>query len=273
MALTDFDKFLASFITEMKECSQMRNFSIPACIKKALEDQGLEYKDGEIIKTQRRISAEAKENGYSKSENERIRKELVEYFEHYSGGDNISIKFPEWIAWLEKQDNKVIKCPQNHQSSSIPDGHIVLEDFNGGEGFYKVHLDYLNKKQVEEVEEMDRTWNKESNTSNEIIKNCIGMCLTDANEQRFKDYGTNLKECLAWLEKQGTSYTKRDVDDAYVEGMAFAKDELEKQKSAWSKEDEERFQSCLCILQAKGFMGVTETINTKWLKSLKQKLK
>lgn len=33
----------------------------------------------------------------------------------------------------------------------------------------------------------------------------------------------------AALEKQETSYTKRDVDDAYLEGMAFAKDELEKQ--------------------------------------------
>lgn len=33
----------------------------------------------------------------------------------------------------------------------------------------------------------------------------------------------------AALEKQGESYTKRDVDDAFVEGMAFAKDELEKQ--------------------------------------------
>lgn len=40
--------------------------------------------------------------------------------------------------------------------------YIVLEDFNGGEGFYKLHLDYLNKKQVEEIEKMIRTWNKES---------------------------------------------------------------------------------------------------------------
>ena len=36
-------------------------------------------------------------------------------------------------------------------------------------------------------------------------------------------------DILAWLEKQGESYTKRDVDDAYVEGMALAKHELEKQ--------------------------------------------
>ena len=80
MALIDFDKFLASFITEMKECSQMRNFSIPRCIKKALEDQGLEYKDGEIVKVQHRISAEAKENGYGESEDE-IVKLADEYYD------------------------------------------------------------------------------------------------------------------------------------------------------------------------------------------------
>ena len=33
----------------------------------------------------------------------------------------------------------------------------------------------------------------------------------------------------AGLEKQGESYTKKDVDDAFVEGMALAKNELEKQ--------------------------------------------
>ena len=39
----------------------------------------------------------------AESEDERIRKEMVEYFKHYSGGDNVSIKFPKWIAYLEKQ--------------------------------------------------------------------------------------------------------------------------------------------------------------------------
>ena len=34
---------------------------------------------------------------------------------------------------------------------------------------------------------------------------------------------------LAWLEKQGEFYTKRDVDDAYLEGMVCAKNELQKQ--------------------------------------------
>ena len=76
---------------------------------------------------------------------------------------------------------------------------IVLEDFNEGNGYYKVNLAYLNKEQVEEIEALVSKWNP----TDEDIKSCIGMCLTDVNEQRFKDYGTNLKDCLAWLEKQG----------------------------------------------------------------------
>lgn len=38
-------------------------------------------------------------------------------------------------------------------------------------------------------------------SDDERIINCIGMCLTDVNEQRFKDYNTNFKACLEWLEK------------------------------------------------------------------------
>lgn len=118
---------------------------------------------------------------------------------------------PIWesaLAWLEKQGEKVIDCPQNHQDVNHPNGGIVLEDFNSGEGFYKLNLDYLNKNQVEEIEELVRTWNTESNSpNNENIRACIGMCLTDADEQRFKDHNTNLKECIAWLEKQDEQNT------------------------------------------------------------------
>ena len=35
-----------------------------------------------------------------------------------------------------------------------PNGGIVLEDFNEGEGFYKVNLAYLNREQVIEIEEL-----------------------------------------------------------------------------------------------------------------------
>ena len=83
---------------------------------------------------------------------------------------------------------------------------IVLEDFNGGNGYYKINLAYLSNEQVEEIESLVSKWNP----TDEDIINCIGMCLTDANEQRFKDYGTNLKDCLAWLEKQ---CEKKSADD------------------------------------------------------------
>jgi len=44
--------------------------------------------------------------------------------------------------------------------------------------------------------------------------------------------GTNAKEALAWLEKQETSYTKKDINDAYLKGITDAKNEIEKQHEA-----------------------------------------
>lgn len=152
------------------------------------------------------------------SEDEKIRESIIENLKgnmcHTDGDYDLLNK---QIAWLEKQGEYEIDCPQNHRDNNRPNGCIVLEDFNGGEGFYKLHLDYLNKKQVEEVEEMVKIWNDGLNASNENIKACIGMCLTDINEQRFKDYGTNLKECLAWLEKQGEKIIPKNVDEAALQ--------------------------------------------------------
>lgn len=42
------------------------------------------------------------------------------------------------------------------------------------------------------------------------------------------DKGIEL-ERRKWLEKQGETYTKKDVDDAWVEGVCYARRELEKQ--------------------------------------------
>ena len=39
-------------------------------------------------------------------------------------------------------------------------------------------------------------------SADERIRKCIEMALTDVKEQRFLDYGTSLKDCLYWLEKQ-----------------------------------------------------------------------
>lgn len=44
-----------------------------------------------------------------------------------------------------------------------PNGGIVLEDFNEGEGFYKVNLAYLNREQVIQIEELVKKWNLDYN--------------------------------------------------------------------------------------------------------------
>ena len=77
-------------------------------------------------------------------------------------------------------------------------GKIVFENFNEDDGYYNVNLAYLSKEQFEEIEAIVSKWSP----TDEDIKDCIRMCLTDANEQRFKDYGTTFEECLTWLEKQ-----------------------------------------------------------------------
>lgn len=105
---------------------------------------------------------------------------------------------------------------------------IVLEDFNEGDGYYKVNLTYLSKEQVEEIESLVSKWK----ATDEDIKSCIGMCLTDVNEQKFKDYGTNLRDCLAWLEKQGkeTSWkpSKEEMDVLY--GLAYITNQYDEHK-------------------------------------------
>lgn len=152
----------------------------------------------------------------TESEDERIRKALLNAMSDYTPDSIVcdGIRADKIIAWLEKQCKCETDFHHNHQDANYPNGGIVLEDFNDGEGFYKLNLDHLNKKQVEEIEEMVRMWNKEPKASNDNIKSCIGMCLTDVDEQRFKEYNTSLKDCLNWLEKQGNdSYLQEKIEN------------------------------------------------------------
>ena len=41
--------------------------------------------------------------------------------------------------------------------------------------------------------------------------------------------GVDISDWIFWLEKQGKTFTKKDVDDAYLKGISDAKDELKKQ--------------------------------------------
>ena len=77
---------------------------------------------------------------------------------------------------------------------------------------------------------------------------------------------------IAWLEKQKDGYTKKDIDDTYLRGIADAKSELEKQKQKWSEEDENRFQNIIaCIEDCYNEKDAQDLI--RWFKSLRHQPK
>ena len=75
---------------------------------------------------------------------------------------------------------------------------------------------------------------------------------------------------IVWLEKQETSYTKKDIDDAYLKGISDTKNELKKQgeqKSVNFEEAEKEksdFVSGKFIQCRKSFNGFKED-NSYWL--------
>lgn len=81
---------------------------------------------------------------------------------------------------------------------------------------------------------------------------------------------------IAWLEKQGNvnALIQEAAEKSYTEGMRVERKRwIEKQgKPKWTDEDEKRLQSCIITLQGNSHMRGVDTIDTKWLKSLKQRM-
>jgi len=106
----------------------------------------------------------------------------------------------------------------------------------------------------------------------------LSMDIRD-NEDRIKLQ--KLQKSLAWLEKQGQTFTKKDVDDAWLKGMCDAKHELENQCEQkpveWGEEDENEYNHILKILnlvaeeqETKGYNNLISSAN--WLKSIKDRI-
>ena len=89
---------------------------------------------------------------------------------------------------------------------------------------------------------------------------CKGSCAMKRNEQK----PANKKE----LKKiHVIDEGKAEIDHCFTKMMNG-----EKVSSTWSEEDEKRLKSCLNILQPKSLLGNVETINTKWLKSIRNRI-
>lgn len=93
-----------------------------------------------------------------------------------------------------------------------------------------------------------------------------------SKEWTINDAAT-LKELIDFLEN-GTAKLQHDLT-RYAKWLKIQFTPIEKQgkqKPKWTEEDEKRLQSCISALQGKGFMGGVDTMDSKWLKSLKQRL-
>jgi hypothetical protein len=240
------------------------------------------------------------------SEDERIRKELVQFFEEKDEED-----FEEWIpkakvlAWFEKQGEQKPNychhevdlsgcseeyrkayydgwnnCNMQHSQCKLELDDVVKCLINGMKFYYEdneeatwgtdkwsmpvKHIIEVLEKQGEQKETLcDKCKKAQPSHSCQDIT-ALGRCaLEKQGEQKLTEFEKAVKQVMEEaIECGDTRNLKADAD------MLLSLI----QKPAWSKEDEERQQSCLNTLQAKGIVGVTETVNSKWLKSLKGRM-
>ena len=99
------------------------------------------------------------------------------------------------------------------------------------------------------------------------------------NKTKKEWNGIPINDILAWLEKQGETFTKKDIDDTYLKGVCDAKHELENQgeqkPAAWSDEDEKFFKTALWHISYSISNSKSTDIHcdtTDWLKSLKDRV-
>lgn len=97
-----------------------------------------------------------------------------------------------------------------------PNGGIVCEDFNEGDGFYKVNLAYLNKEQVEEIEELVKRWNLQpkGNENESIISDLLGYFDEDkCLKHKVNDIVKWLKTIKPQPRQEWSELDKRIIDN------------------------------------------------------------
>ena len=131
---------------------------------------------------------------------------------------------------------------------------LVFKKFNDN-GFYKVDLDYLNKEQVEEIENIVKKWNPE---------------LVESEDERIRK----------WIKKElENKYVEDGIVNNVFADKAFAWLEKQKeQKPEWSEEDEKIITGIINDIQKRLEDCHLEQLadiyfkEIAWLKSLKQRI-
>ena len=133
----------------------------------------------------------------AKSNDDKIRESIINFIKAQAQGcvyltsDRVKVK--DCLAWLEKQGEKKPHWTRKDSSMQL----MLMRDIE--------QVSFLSEEGKTErimwVNSLDDRFapNSELEDDCENVKRCIGMILTDAAEQRFEDFNTNLKECLEWV--------------------------------------------------------------------------
>lgn len=138
-----------------------------------------------------------------------------------------------------------------------------------------VNIDYLDNTVPATKEQRDLLFQKIEEAGYEWDTDKKELKKIDDEEVNGEDYGIDgLWHAQRILEKTLGNVNGYQTDDGILDHKAAitAVKKLYEQKPTWSEEDEKRLNSCLIILQPKTLVGNTETMNTKWLKSLKERI-
>ena len=181
------------------------------------------------------------------SEDEKIMKEIIEYFERYSGGDNVSIKFPKWIAYLkrQKEGSKAIEAVE--KIDKYIDEHLAnahdMKDSNPDKKYYRGWDDALG--------EMSRilqdVYSEEKQKEQQPVEN--------STRTKIINRAANEKQVVLLSESNGNAeinWDTRSLEDAkklLEHGIVFINERLGTKSAEWSKEDEKHKQAIIDAIQ------------------------
>lgn len=132
------------------------------------------------------------------------------------------------------------------------------------------HAREIHRNEEEKRRDMEFIFPELKESEDEKIRKKLITFFQRFPYERIDDAGTNVKEAIAWLEKQAIPQM---VEDAFLKGCNDTKKCLLKRqserKSAWNEEDEKIFVN----LTSYGSLKYTGEQVIEWLNSLKQRIK
>lgn len=205
------------------------------------------------------------------SEDERIRGNLIELFHDTVSNDEIFSDYgldkTEVLAWLEKQGKEKSWKPSKEEMDVLYGLAYITNQYNEHKEEVITRLYQDLKREFFNGSSYENMFPNTSTEDDVRRRSTIQVLEYARSLDTYNQYGkADIDKNIAWLEKQGQTFTKKDVDDAYLKGVCDAKSELEKQG-----------EQNHCMIQWKGdnlkevidFTGKDKNFE-KWFKSFEE---